>query len=79
MVDRGSKTISVIDTVTTTVSTTIPVGGDPGAVAVSADGRRAYVTNGGAQHVTVINTEANTVTAEIKMSSPFNLPTMPGA
>ena len=45
MTEAGSGTVSVIDSATNTVVATIPVGGGPIAVAISADGTRAYVTN----------------------------------
>jgi len=39
--NAGSNTVSVIDTSTNQVTTTIPVGSFPDGVAVSPDGRRA--------------------------------------
>ncbi len=57
--------MSVINTATNTVIATITVGTDPGAVAVTPDGARAYVTNSGSGSVSVINTATNTVIATI--------------
>ncbi len=65
-----SNNISVINSKTNSVITTIPVGGNPEGVAVSPDGNFVYVTNsafftsdrGG---VTVINTNNNSVITTI--------------
>lgn len=62
--DYYSDTVSVIDTATTAVVATVPVGGTPsGAVAVTPDGRFAYV--GSVESTTVIDTATNKVTATI--------------
>ncbi|MFC5881829.1 beta-propeller fold lactonase family protein, partial [Streptomyces virginiae] len=55
----------VINTATNTVVATVPVGDAPQGVAVSPDGTRAYVTNYGADTVSVINTATNTVVATV--------------
>jgi YVTN family beta-propeller protein len=60
--------VSVIDTSTNTVSRTLdlapyqaaPVGSNPDALAVSADGRTLYVSNGGNNDVAVIDLDAST-------------------
>jgi YVTN family beta-propeller protein len=71
--------VSVIDTATNTVITTIPVGQYPKPVAVSSDGRNVYVANTGcsliensyAYTVSVIDTATNTVIATIpNLSAP---------
>ena len=54
-------TVSVIDTATNTVVTTIPVGRFPLGVAVNAAGTRAYIGNFGDQSISVIDTSTNTV------------------
>ncbi len=41
----GADSVSVIDTATQTVAATIAVGDDPDGVAVSPDGRAAYVSS----------------------------------
>src|SRR5688500_13470854 len=43
--NQGSNNVSVIATATNTVTTTVPVGDSPGAVAITPDGAFAYVTN----------------------------------
>jgi serine/threonine-protein kinase len=59
-----SDTVSVIDTATPAVVATVPVGAVPsGAVAVTPDGRFAYV--GSAESISVIDTATNQVTAAI--------------
>jgi YVTN family beta-propeller protein len=64
----GSGTVSVIDSPANKVRTTIPVGGSPLGIAISPDGKSAYVGNfDGA--VSVINTRANVVTDTIPVGS----------
>ncbi|MBV9028920.1 MAG: cation/acetate symporter ActP [Pseudonocardiales bacterium] len=48
---------------------TIPVGGTPGFVAVSPNGRHAYIANGNARVVTVVDTAVNQVTATIPIAA----------
>jgi YVTN family beta-propeller protein len=43
--NRGSNSVSVIDTASNTVVATIPVGAFPEGVAITPDGTRAYVTD----------------------------------
>jgi YVTN family beta-propeller protein len=62
----GPGTCSVIDTSTETVIATIPlgVGSLPVGIAISPDGKLAYVADAGADTVTVIDTETNSVVGE---------------
>ena len=61
-------TVSVIDSATNTVKTTISIGGDLLGIAISPDGKSAYV--GGRQGtVSVIDTDTNAVTASISDGS----------
>ena len=60
----GSNTVSVINTSTNTVTTTIPVGSNPAGVVVSPDGTRAYVGTL-FNTISVIDTASNTVVATI--------------
>ena len=59
----GSGDVSVVDTTTNTVVTTIPVGAEPTSVAITPDGRYAYVVNSVlySNTVSVIDIPANTV------------------
>jgi YVTN family beta-propeller protein len=57
----SGNTVSVIDTVTNTVVTTIPVGSAPFGVAVTPDGGKVYVTNLSGNTVSVIDTATNMV------------------
>ena len=41
----SSNTVSVIDTASNTVVTTVPVGTSPHGVAVTPDGKHVYVAN----------------------------------
>lgn len=57
----------------------ITVGSDPSAVAVTPDGRYAYVTNHGSASVDVIDTATNTVVATIPVGSgPYGIAVTPG-
>jgi YVTN family beta-propeller protein len=58
--DNGSNNVKVIDTATDTVTATIPVGAQPYGLAVTPDGKTAYVSNQGASTVTPIDTATNT-------------------
>jgi YVTN family beta-propeller protein len=64
-----SGTVSVIDTATNTVeSTVIAVGNAPNAVAVTPDGKHVYVPNAGSSNVSVIDTATNTVVATVPVA-----------
>ena len=64
--NSGSNTVSVINSATNTVVSTITVGKTPDAVAISPNGTTAYVANSGANTVSVINAATDTVTATLK-------------
>jgi len=57
--NRGSNTISVVNTMNDTVEATVKVGVEPISVAL-ADGK-AFVTNCGSNNISVIDTKTNTV------------------
>ncbi len=61
--NRGRNTVSVIDTATNTILTSIPVGVHPYGVAVTPDGKKVYVTNFDSEPstVSVISTSTNKV------------------
>ena len=56
----GSNSVTAINVVTNTVSTTIPVGHYPFGVSVSSDGSKVYVSNYNDNTISVINTASNT-------------------
>ena len=58
-------TVAVIDLATEAITTSVAVGVNPVAVAVTRDGDRAYVTNADDDTVSVIDTATNTVTASV--------------
>jgi len=58
-------TVSVVNTITNTVAATIPVGVQPLAVTVNADGSRVYVANTSDHTISVINALTNQVVATI--------------
>ncbi|MES2332153.1 MAG: LamG-like jellyroll fold domain-containing protein [Bacteroidota bacterium] len=57
--------VSVVNTSTNAIVTTIPVGTGPYGVTVSPDGSHVYVANLSSQNISVINTANNTVAATI--------------
>ncbi len=63
--NSGGNNVSVIDTATDTVTTTIPVGAVPYYVAVAPGGKRIYVTNCADNSLSVIDGTSNTVIATI--------------
>jgi YVTN family beta-propeller protein len=67
--NHGGNTVSVIDTATNTVTTTITVGSFPHQVAVTPDGTTAYTGNDGSGSVSVIDTTTNTVTTTITVGT----------
>ena len=60
----GSDNLSVIDTSSDTLVTTVAMGTQPNSVALTPDGSRAYVTNGGGD-VWVLSTSTNAVLAKV--------------
>jgi len=60
-----SNTVSVIDTITDTVVSTINVGRSPRGIAISPDGSVAYVTNFLDDTIAVLDTTTRTVVATI--------------
>jgi YVTN family beta-propeller protein len=65
ILQRCYDDIIVIDIATQQVISTIPVGKLPEDVAITFDGRRAYVANGGSDNVSVIDTVTQKVLATI--------------
>lgn len=61
--------VSVVDTVTNTVITTIPVGNEPRNLASNPAGTRIYVPNRHGDSVSVIDTNTNTVIATVTDAS----------
>ena len=60
--NSATNTVSVIDTATNAVeAATIPVGTSPRGLAVTADGKHAYVANVISDNISVIDTSTNTV------------------
>jgi YVTN family beta-propeller protein len=86
-VTSGDGTVSVITTATGVVAARITVGGTPGAVAITPDGRHAYVTNetsGGKDPlvsgaVSVIDTATGVVSATIPVGGSPGKGGSPGA
>jgi len=72
--NRGDNNVSVIDTSTDTVVSTIAVGTGPYGVGVSPTGTRAYIANHDSGSVSVIDTDTNTVVATVAVGiSPYGV------
>jgi len=72
--------VTVIDTATRSVVGTIPVGDEPSAIAVSPDGRAAYVAQRVEESIAVIDGATRTVAREIQLDDgdePFALAVSP--
>src|SRR5438445_372780 len=67
VVTRLSDAVAVIDDSTDQIITRIPVGNGPVRIAMSPDGLKAYVSNGQAGTVSVLDTVALTTTATIQL------------
>lgn len=65
----GDDSISVINTETNTVITSIVVGTNPSGIAISPEGTRVYVTNQVDHTVSVIDTATDTVIATITVGT----------
>jgi YVTN family beta-propeller protein len=64
---QGSGSVAVIDTATSLVLATVPVGIGPEGIAISPDGARIYVTNTfSADNVMVIDTSSNAVVSSLR-------------
>ena len=74
----STNDVSVIDTATNTVTTTVPVGNGPRGVSVSPDGSKVYVANFNSNTVSVINTVTNTVMGTVTVgTNPISLAVSP--
>jgi len=67
--NAGDNTVSVLDTTTGTVTSTVPVGGGPQSPAASPDGTRVYVPDIASNRVSVIDTGSDTVTATVPVGT----------
>lgn len=78
--NQASNDISVIDTTTLTVLTTIMVDSAPSSLAVSSDGLHLFVANLGSGTVSVVDTVSNTVTATVVLGgSPSSVAIRPSS
>ncbi len=76
--NNQDNTVSVINTSSEKVITTIPVGNHPYGVSVSPDNTKVYISNIGSNDVSVISTATNSVVSNIPVgSSPIALVTSP--
>jgi len=69
VVNSGSSNLSVIDTASNTLVSTVAVGSSPQSVAVNTATNRAYVTNSGSSSLSIIDTAGNTLVATISVGS----------
>ncbi len=71
-------TVSVIDTTTNNVTSTVDVGMAPYGVAVNPTGSKVYVTNTGDNNVSVIDTATNEVTTTVNVGrAPYGVAVNP--
>jgi len=68
-ITTDSNTVSIIDTATNKIASTVDVGSDPSGVAVNPSGTKVYVTNSGSNTVSVINTTTNIYPTSVKVGS----------
>jgi YVTN family beta-propeller protein len=66
---NGSDTVTPITTRTNTAGPPITVGSNPYAIAITPDGKTAYVLNSGSDTVTPIMTRSNTARPPIRVGS----------
>jgi gliding motility-associated-like protein len=71
MPDYASNMVLAINTINNKVIANIPVGANPGFVAISPDGKKAYVANVSGRSLSIINTQTN----QVKDISIFDNPT----
>jgi YVTN family beta-propeller protein len=67
VVNPDSNSLTLVDVVSRTVVTELPVGQDPRAVAVDDAGRRAYVANRGSDTVSVVDLTTYQVIAQVSV------------
>jgi len=73
-----SASFSVIDTATSTVSTTFPLGTAPASIAFSPDGAFAYLANFGSNSFVVLDTTTHTAVATVPVGNrPFYVAVSP--
>ncbi|MDY9926298.1 PKD domain-containing protein [Methanosarcina sp.] len=61
----GSHTVSIVDTATNNVTSTVNVGNGPSGVAVNPDGSKVYVANQQSNTVSVIDISTNSIIATV--------------
>ena len=70
--NENNNTVSVIDTASNTITTTIPVGSIPISLVLTPNGASLYVANGGSSTVSVVDPATNTVVATVPVgNTPF--------
>ncbi len=69
MTNPDSNTVSVIDTATETVSSTIPVTGDPDTLALTPDGSELWVGSQASSYVAVLQTSTGQQVGDIDLGT----------
>src|SRR5262249_17407983 len=76
--DFKGNDVTVIDTATNTVLTTIPVPAGPDSMAITPDGQTVYVSSTGDTKISVIDTATDKVTGTIEVgANPYGLAITP--
>lgn len=68
MTNQNSDDVSMVDLATGATHALLPVGGKPAGIALSPDGRRAYVTSPEGAYVSVIDMERRRAESRITLS-----------
>ncbi len=69
MTNYADNNVSIVNTSTGVVSSTLAVGATPSGVAVNPSATRVYIANSGDNTISVINTSTNTVSATITVGT----------
>ncbi|GAA4337340.1 beta-propeller fold lactonase family protein [Flaviaesturariibacter amylovorans] len=76
--NKGNDNVSVYNTATNTVVTSIAVGDEPLSVQAAPDGMRVYIANSASDNVSVISTYSNTVIATVDaVDAPYGMALTP--
>jgi YVTN family beta-propeller protein len=76
--NQKGNTVSVVNRANSTVTASIPVGGNPSGMAITPDGSSLYVAAQSANNVAVISTSSNSVSTSIAVgSSPVHVAITP--
>lgn len=67
VLNRGSDTLSIIDTAARKLEASMPAGSAPGALALSRDGKRLFVAATGSNALYILSPESRSLLAKVKI------------